>query len=229
MRTLRGPATLAALATLATLAAFPGVARAQNRDTRLWVGGGVDAGLGPRVRLAAEQELRVGADAGFDETHTEVGVRFSPLRWLRLGSFYRLAILDSETRHRLGADGEGLLPLGRARLRYRLRLQATTRPADDTRVVVRNRVKVEVRATRRVEPFAAVEIHHQASPKAEYRELRLYLGADVRLRATLDLTAFYLYQDEANVAAAETNHVLGVGLVYHFGDLRARDHAEVSD
>jgi hypothetical protein len=187
------------------------------------MGAGVDAGFGPRVRLELEEELRVGADAGYDQLHTQLGLSWRPMRPVRVGALYRLILLDDETRHRVGAEGEALGRAGRLRFGYRLRLQATTRPGDDTQLLVRNRGKVAVRASARVRPFVALELHHQIDPNAEFREFRFQLGVDWELQKKVDLTASYLYQEEANVGNPERNHVLALALVYHFGDLRAAE------
>ncbi len=197
-----------------------GPAAAQTTDAKLWISGGADVDVGRRVELRAEQELRVGADSAFDRTHTEVAARLRVKRWLRLGALYRLIIMDSETRHRVTGESELIATPGRFRLALRSRLQVTTRPGNDTQVLVRNRGKLELRAGKRARPFAAIELHHQLSPTGEFREVRVYLGLEWQLTERLDVEGFYLYQEESNVGNPETNHVVGFGAVYHFEDVR---------
>lgn len=207
------------LTAIAVLVLLGGEAAAQTTDAKLWVSGGADAGVGKRVRLEAEQELRVGADSAFDQTHTQVGLGVRVKKWVRVGALYRFIVMDGEERHRLAGEGEFVSP-GRLQLSARARLQATTRPGNDTQLLVRVRGKAEYRATKRLQPFASIEVHHQVSPNEELREVRLTAGVEWRLTKDLDLAGFYLYQHESNVGNPERNHVLGLAAVYHFGDVR---------
>lgn len=210
-----------ALAVVIGVVCLPSVGLAQSTtDARLWLGAGVGARLGTDVRLEAEQELRLGADAGFDETHTQLAVAWRLSRPVRIGALYRLIVLDGETRHRLGGEVEARAVSGKLAVGGRLRLQDTIRPNDDDQLLVRTRGKLEYRLSKRVEPFGALELHHQLSPKAEYREVRLYLGVTWQLAKKLDLATFYMFQTESNVGMPETNHVFAVGLTYQLGNLR---------
>ncbi|HEY5950507.1 MAG TPA: DUF2490 domain-containing protein [Kofleriaceae bacterium] len=202
------------------LVCVPLAARAQRvTDERIWLEGGVDAGVGPRLQLEATQQLRLGIDAGFDETHTQLEANFRVVDFVRIGALYRLIILDNEVRHRIAGQGELRGKVGKLTASYRLRLQETFRSNDD-RLVIRNRGKLAVRVSKRVEPFLAIELHHQLDPQAEFREFRFLVGVDWRLSKQLDLATYYMFQDESNVQMPERNHILGVGLTYHFGDLR---------
>jgi len=193
-------------------------------DQRIWLGGGVDAGLGPRVRLGARQQLRLGVDAGFDETHTQLEANFRLAAPIRIGVFYRFAVTDVEVRHRLGVDGRLQGHFGDVTASYRLRLQETTRPSKNSdQFLVRNRGTIAVQVGKRVAPFISFELHHQLSPKAEYRELRFELGAAWRISKKIELEGSYIFQTESNVDAPETNHILAASLTYHLGNLRKGD------
>lgn len=203
--------------------AIPHLAHAQRAtDERLWAEVGVDADLGRRVELGVDQQLRLGAEAGFVETHTqlEVGVRLA--RFARVGALYRFSVLDGEQRHRLAGRGDLRLERGKVTASYRLTVQETFRPAEQ-QLVIRNRGKLAVDASKRLAPFASVELHHQLAPVSEFRELRLVLGAEYRLTRRWDLAGYYLFQDEANVKVPERNHVLGVGVTFHLGALGGHD------
>lgn len=201
----------------------PVAARAQRvTDERTRLEGGVDAGLAPSVQLEATQQLRLGIDAGFDETHTQLAINWRVIDLVRIGALYRLIILDNEVRHRIAGQGELRGKAGKLTASYRLRLQETFRTNDD-RLVLRNRGKLAVRAVKHVEPFVAIELHHQLDPQAEFREVRLVAGVDWRLSKQLDLATYYMFQDESNVRMPERNHVLGASLTYHLGDLQDGD------
>ena len=199
---------------------LPALAHAQRvTDERIWLEGGIDAGLGPQLQLEATQQLRLGIDAGFDETHTQLEISWRVVSFVRLGALYRLIILDNEVRHRIAGQGELRGKQGKLTASYRLRLQETFRSNND-RLVIRNRGKLAVRVAKRTEPFLAIELHHQLDPQAEFREVRLVMGVDWKLTKQLDLATYYMFQDESNVQMPERNHILGAGLTYHLGDLK---------
>lgn len=207
----------------------PVLAHAQRvSDEQLWVEAGIDAGLGPDVRLEATQELRLGIDAGYDETHTQLEAKWSALEYLRVGALYRVAILDNEVRHRVAGQVELRGTRGSLTATYRLKLQETFR-ADYDQLMVRNRGRLALGVTKHVEPFFALELHHQLDPVGEFRELRLIGGVDWELTKRLDLATYYIFQDEANVRMPERNYILGASLTYHLGDLRHASEAGPSD
>jgi len=209
---------------LVSLVSIPAAFGQGVTDHRIWLGAGVDAGLGPRVRLGAQQQLRLGADAGFDETHTQLEASFRLADPIRIGVLYRFAVTDVENRHRFGVDGRLQGRFGDVTASYRLRLQETTRPSKNSdQFLVRNRGTIAVQVGHHVEPFISFELHHQLSPKAEYREFRFEIGAAWRMSKQIELEGSYMFQTESNVDVPETNHVLAAGLTYHFGNLRKGD------
>lgn len=209
------------LAAIATAHFWSADAGAQTReDTQLWVGAGATAALGKTVRLGVEQELRVGSQAGFDETFTDVGLGLRFDRFLRAGAHYRYIVQDGETRHRVAGDVTASFRKKPIELSWRVRLQATTRENDDALVPIRNRFGVAVDLPHRLEPYAALEVHYMLSPVNEYRERRLYLGVSWGVTKDIDLRAYYLNLREANVAEPDAFHVLGLSLSVQVFDAR---------
>ena len=179
----------------------------------LWLFGGGIADLTRRLELGLEQQVRLDESAtGFNQTFTELSLRYRVARPFRVGGFYRLIVLDGETRHRVGVDGEALARIDRVRFGYRLRLQHTTRD-QSARTALRNRVKIAVDAPHRLTPFVSAELFY-VFEKSELREQRFSLGLDWAATKKIELTAFYLYQREINVNAPERSHVLGLGLTW---------------
>ena len=204
-----------------------GLARAQTtRDNRLWVSAAAEAELTERLRAVLEQELRLGTEAGFVETYTQLGLRATVLEYLHLGAAYRYIAFDGETRHRGLGDVIVPVDLGKVAIQYRLRFQATTREQDDTQYTIRNRLKLEVNAPKKLTPFVGAEIFHQVSPNAEYRERRLFAGVAWQALKKLELAAYYLNQHEANVSMPEDNHVLVLEAAYRFREVGGRNGGE---
>ncbi len=210
------------------LALSAGSAAAQTTTGQVWLSAEGTADLTPPLRLGVEQQLRLDADAGYDQTFTELGLRYRVVDWLRVGGFYRLAFLDGETggetRHRVGADGEAVAKLDPLEIRYRLRLQHTTRDQGGA-TALRNRLKVAVDAPHKLEPFALGELFY-ALEKSELREVRVAAGLDWSATKKLTLTAFYLYQHELNVAAPEHHHVLGLAVSWQLREARSSKKKE---
>ena len=213
---------LLVLALLVPLLA-PSVARAQTQeDTQLWLTAEGRAELTRRLRLAVQEELRVGTEAGYDETFTDIELTYRLSRAIAAAGHYRLILLDGETRHRATGDLVARLRQKPIELTYRLRLQATSRENDDALVPIRNKFKLALTTLGDLEPYVAVEFHYQLSPASEYRETRFYLGAQYQVTGALDVEAFYLELRETNVAMPETNHVLGVGVVFSFRQVKGK-------
>lgn len=232
-----GPARAALLASTLFLAATAANASAQMvQDSQLWVGAQGRVEVNRPLTLEVEQELRVGANAGFDKTYTQVAAKYDVTSYLRAGLGYRFIITEppgamaTESRNRVALDIEPHAHLKRIKLSYRLRLQVKSRP-NETDTYWRNRFKASVEATKQLEPFAAIEFHTILSPKNEYRETRLYLGTNWAVTSRFEVEAFYAYQQETNVAMPEQNHILGIEGTYTFRKApkaHGRDKADVS-
>ncbi len=205
---------------LILLLLLPSAARAQTvEDNQVWMTLEGRADLTRSLRLAVQQELRLGTEAGYDETFTDIELMLRMSRALAVAGHYRLILLDGETRHRATGDFVARLRRKPVELTYRLRLQVTSRENDDALVPLRNKLKLALTTLGDLEAYVAIELFYQLSPASEYRETRFYVGAQYQLSKKLDVEAFYLEQRETNVAAPENNHVLGLGVVYSFRDV----------
>jgi len=195
-------------------------ARAQTvDDNQVWMAAEGRADLTERARLSVEQELRLGSNAGYDQTHTDIELGYRISKALAVAGHYRLILLDGETRHRVAGDFSARLRRKPIQLTYRLRLQATSRPNDSTLVPIRNKVTVAVAAPHDLEPYAGFEIQYMIKPNAEYRERRIYIGVEWHASARIDLAAYFLDLRESNVNMPAAYEVLGVGLTYQFRDV----------
>lgn len=209
------------LPVITLLVGIPSIAHAQATTTsQAWLSAQGEAELTRTLDLGVEQQLRSDGDDGFDQTFTELATKLEVKDALRVGGFYRYAVLeDDERRHRVGANAEARAGLGRLELRYRLRLQHTTREDDEGRDVVRNRVKLVVDAPHKLEPFVSGEVFYLLG-KSEVREQRAGAGVDWDVARRLTVSAFYLYQHEVNVEMPEHHHVLGVGVGWQIRDAK---------
>ena len=214
---MRACVTVAIVMATATTAAAQAV-----DDDKLWseATGAVD--VTDSTRASVSEQLRSGADSGFDQARTELtlGVRANP--YLSFAGLYVLMLRDGdprigtvdETRHRIAGDAAVHYELDRLSLSNRVRLQYTTYQFDDDHIHVRDKIRGGFDATKHVTPYAALEFFYLLSPKSEYRETRFYLGVDWRVKKRLELGAFFLRQVETNVQMPEHNNILGLELSY---------------
>lgn len=202
-----------------------GTASAQAvSDSKLWLEGTGEIDLSDAAQLAVSASIRSGVESGFDQLRGAARLSYRVTDYLAFAGGYTLISRDGygpldtldETRHRLSGDVNLRVRPGQFDLSYRLRLQFTTYEFEDDHFNVRNRVRAGYRATKRVTPYAALELIYVMAPKAEYRETRFYLGVDWRVKKRIELGFFFMRQEETNVRTPERNSVLGVDLTYTF-------------
>lgn len=217
---------------LVAVASVPASAQEVN-DTEVWLDAEGVAELVKRLELSIQQELRLGQEAGFDQTHTDVELHYWFDKHFGAGAHYRYILLDddrldrTETRHRLSGDFDARIRPGLATLSYRARLQATTRENDDTLTVLRHRFKAAVEIEKlSLSPFAALELFHSLSPVQEFRERRVYLGLSWKGIDRLQLAAYVLFLDESNVMMPASYTVFGLGASYTFRQVGGRGEDE---
>jgi len=191
-------------------------------DAKLWseATGAVD--VADNMRASVSEQLRSGADSGFDQARTELDLGIRANAYLSFAALYVLMLRDGdprldtfdETRHRFAGDVKVGWERDRLSLSNRVRLQYTTYEMDSDHVHLRDKIRAGYDVTKHVTPYAALELFVLLSPKGEYRETRWYLGVDWRAMKRLELGAFFLRQDETNVGTPEHNNILGLELTY---------------
>ncbi len=203
-------------------------------DDMLWTSVTGAADLTDVVQFSLSEELRVGSDSGYDQARTGVQLEVRATDFLGFAAGYTLIMRDGdprlgtvdETRNRIAGDANLRFHLGRFALADRVRMQFTTYEFEEDHVHVRNRVRGGYKATKHIEPYAALELIYLLSPKSEYRETRIYLGVDWRAMKRFDVGAYFLYQAETNVRMPEENLILGLELSYLFRKVKKHDGEE---
>jgi len=217
------------------IVAAVGTADAQTvSDQKLWLEGTGEAELSEKSKLAVSSSLRSGADSGVDQFRIDAIFSYRANEYAAFAGRYYLMFRDGyapldtrdETRHRVAGDVNLRVQPARFELSYRLRLQYTTYQFDQDHFHLRNRFRAAYAATGRIAPYAALELIYLASPNAEYRETRVYLGVDWRIKKRLELGVYYMRQQETNVNTPEENDILGIGVTYTFH--RHKKDAQIS-
>src|SRR5262245_54188005 len=191
-------------------------------DEKLWseATGAVD--VTDSVRASVSEQLRSGADSGFDQARTELTLGMRANTYFSFAALYVLMLRDGdprigtvdETRHRIAGDASVRYELDRFTISNRVRLQYTTYEFDNDHIHLRDKIRGGYDVTKHVTPYAALELFYLLSPKSEYRETRFYLGVDWQVKKRLEVGAFFLRQVETNVQMPEHNNILGLELTY---------------
>ena len=200
-------------------------------DQKLWLEGTGEAELGPHLRLAGSTSLRSGADSGVDQFRFDAALGYRLDEHFAFAGRYYLMFRDGyapldtqdETRHRVAGDFSVRVRPQRLELSYRLRLQYTTYSLESDHVHLRNKLGAAYAVNKKVAPYVALELIYLASPKNEYRETRVYVGVDWRIKKRIGLDVYYMRQEEENVRTPEQNDILGVQLRYTFVRNKKKD------
>ena len=202
------------LALAAVLLAAPAV----RADVQLWNEAGVRGQLAKRTTLTFDQHLRFDADVSrVQSVMPEAGLHYRFKKWLRAGIGYRLEYerdgFELVARHRGHLYGRARYKLGAFQLVYKLQYQESIRP-DKNKVlkhVLRNRVELAYKATKRIEPAIGVEIFHRLGDETTARYERMWLTAGVNYgRKRWDADVFYRLEISGDPMTPAA-HIIGLG------------------
>ena len=191
-------------------------------DRQLWLQPGL--GVQPAKRIAIDFTAQTRFDQDISRVAAflpEASVTYRVKKWLRVASGYRFEYERNNkgelvVRHRIVGDVRLRWDKKPIRVDYRLRLVEQIRPSskDQLRTVLRNRIGMEYRASKRWIPGADVEAFHALGDldRLEHDRLRLTAGV-THSRRDHDVLAFFrveLYTDPQQATAYI------VGLAYHY-------------
>lgn len=197
------------------LAAAPAYA-----DVQLWNEAGVRTPLAKRVMFTFDQHLRFDSDVSrVQSVMPEPAIHYRFKKWLRAGISYRFEYErdDGELvmRHRGAVYGRVRYKLGPLQLAYKLQYQESYRPDKNTvwKHVMRNRVELGMKATKRIEPGVSAEVFHRVGDGSamQYEKLWLTVGA-AYAKKKWDADVFYRWEKPADVMEPSV-HI--IGLAFH--------------
>jgi hypothetical protein len=214
--------TLPGLALLALLSLYAEFARAEtgiveDNEAELWFGFGARYELIDELRLGVEQQIRLDQNLTRVETLlSDLSLRYTPIRWLRLAVGYRFAVASNDDnehqlRHRVNVSVGTRHRFRPLILRFRLRYQEEARVEDeeDTEWVhtARFRIEAQVRHVPVIDPFVGIEAF---------------------VRIADDDGAFILRKLRGTLGFSFEASVVEVGLAYRLeGDLIERSLAHI--
>ncbi len=184
-------------------------------DAELWASASLQYKLSKSLKLKFRQHLRLQDNMSELKSvmpELSIAVKFEKNFKLAAGYRYvykRTGSGDFDTRHRLQADGLAFHAWGQFKLQYRVRLQSLFKE-DETKTVLRNRLKGQFGLSDKWEGAVAIEIFHLLDQGLE--TLRLTVGAE-REVGNHEWEVFYRYETALD-DNDEQLHILGVGVLF---------------
>lgn len=207
------------------MSAFTGL-MAQTNDAQLWMSAEIEKKLTPKLSLHFSEEMRM------NENITEAGTIFSDLgvsydlaKGLNLSANYRFTDkrrLDDtySNRHRYYFDltykyaPKPVIISLRARVQSQYTDFLTSENGKIPENYERTRLKVAFDFGKRYRPYLASEMYVPLNGNITSLMIdcmRYQAGIDYKFNQRNSITAFYMVQKEINVAAPETDYVVGLG------------------
>ncbi|MGL5889019.1 MAG: DUF2490 domain-containing protein [Bacteroidia bacterium] len=202
--------------------------RAQHSDLGNWNTFSFNKGLGKKLTLNFDQELRFRDNlTRINLVYTNIGTTYKINKSIRVAGVYRFIAKQKEDdlwgyRHRLYADLILKHRPGRFAFVYRSRMQWEWRGAGYSsqygrvpEIYWRHLFKASYKLNDLVSPYLGTEIRFQLqNPRIPYHNgfdrTRFMGGVDIQLNKTSTLGIYYLLQKEWNVIDPETLNIIGL-------------------
>ena len=202
----------------------------QYRDAGLWLSVSIEKKIASRTTVLFSEECRM------MENISQAGTVFSDLglmhkwnKYFSAGIFYRFIEkrnLDASysTRHRFYADASGKYKTGRWSVSLRERVQSQVKDyysSESGRIpewYLRSKLSLKVELTRKIIPYAGVELFYQLSNRKgnELDNVRYSAGTEYRFNKRHAIDAGYLIQQEFHVKNPVTDFVTCLSYNFSF-------------
>ncbi|MCW3084433.1 MAG: hypothetical protein JWP12_1799 [Bacteroidetes bacterium] len=204
--------------------AFP---QASN-DAGLWTTLNIEKKINRNLLVFATEEYRLRENFTRNNLfYTDLGIAFKPYKILKISIAYRgiqKSLIDEtwSFRHRLMLDISLKKKFGNFGLSYRHRIQSEVRnvnSSEDGKVpewYSRHKFEVKYDLGKRITPYVSVEFRYQISNSRAiesdqtWHRSRYAAGFDYELDKRNTFGAYYLIQNEYNVAAPQNLYIIGL-------------------
>lgn len=187
-------------------------------DTELWTSVQLKFNLKQGFRLYLEGQYRFDNDITAEKCKfAEIGVGYKIKKWINIRANYRLSDYPYETRNRFDINMTLSLKNKKFKLSNRFRLQDEIISGIDPLIFFRNKVKLELKVTKRVIPFIGAELLLSLK-KIGRIEDRMRLTSGVRIKALkkLSLDLYYHYQQTLRSYNKDIDNIFVTKLSYSF-------------
>lgn len=191
----------------------------RQEATEVWLGATLKMKLHKKFRLDLEQQLRLeDHESGFDQTFTELGLRYKINDNFNIKGQYRYAFTDDE--HNEGRWSIDLdytydiknLPLDIA---YRFRFQDEKVDwTGEKKTYIRQRITLDYNLSKLMDPAFEYEWFYKFNQDNEFRRSRYTLSLQWKLNKRSELVTFARLEDEYNVNRPERIYIMGLAYSY---------------
>lgn len=198
----------------------------RTEGTELWMGATLKMKLAKKWRLDIEQQLRLeDHESGFEQTFTELGLRYKITDYFDVKGQYRYAFTDEEHN-----EGRWSIDLGYEYdinnfpldIGYRLRFQdEKVAWTGEKKTYIRQRLTLDYNLSKLVDPEFEYEWFYKFNNDYEFRRNRYTFSLQWKLSKEAELVTFFRMEDEYNVKKPDRTFIVGLAYSYDL-DLRKK-------
>lgn len=193
--------------------------------------GDISTDITKKLNAGLEYEHRFDKNlTAFEKAFIEPSISYDIVKDFRFGASYRVALNQTTSRN------QKIQQRGSAYLQYRYRFDdfrvrfrsiiqygfddlTNTTSGSNRKLINRNSVQVDYSIFgTRLRPFAKYELfYHINDPRGGIiNQQRASIGTQYRLSKSSSFNAFYMFENEMNIARPVNSHILGLGYSYSF-------------
>lgn len=200
--------------------------RPRQEGTELWMGATLKMKVYKKLRLDVEQQLRLeDHESGFDQTFTEVGLRYKFSDNFDIKGQYRYAITDDEHNEgRWSIDLSYEYDINNCPLDIGYRFRFQDEKVDWTgekKTYMRHRLTLDYNLSKLVDPEFEYEWFFKFNDNNEFRRNRYTFSLQWKLSKDAELVTFFRLEDEYNVKKPDRTYIVGLAYSYDL-DLRKK-------
>ena len=186
-------------------------------DTHTWTSIGFEKNLPHSFSLEFEQELRIKDQLStFSQTFSEVSLSYKVIDRLNISIPYRYAVFDDKIKQRLSLGASYKYKFNPISLKYRTKLQRSFEKEKTHEYLIRNKLIIEYKLSKKIEPYCSGELLHKFSKSNnELDEYRISFGLAVDLPRKSSIKIFYIFKKE-DLTKTNPDKINVFGLSYTF-------------
>lgn len=198
---------------------FSSVAIAQT-GLSMWNGIAIEKELSKKFEFQMEEEIRLVDNVSrINSLLTELGFKYKPNKYYRLGLSYRLTYQpeNGSLGNRITLSNEARYKIDDIALTYRLNLQQDFSNKNPIEYKIRNRLGLDYKINKHWEVGTAAELFYSIYYNRDaFDRYRLKWGVDHRFNKHHSLGFTLIFQQEFNVPNPESDVILATKYKYSF-------------
>ncbi len=197
-------------------------------DTELWKGVEFEKSWGNDLSFSIEEQIRLNNNLSqFKSTFIQVGVKYTPVRYIRVSGGYRYTLRQTKTGQRLFVD-LGIKPFRRISIFepvFRFRYQEDYSVGDLAERYFRPKLslKKDIKALKLDLSVGGELFYHLSNEGNEFDRYRLSIALSGSLNKRSSITLAYIFQEEFNIRAPGAASVFSVSFAIELEKYQLED------